>query len=99
HFGWTSHQAAHCPNPDCCEHFTSISAADEHDGPDGCLDPSTVPTLALCADGRTWKLADQSRLPGRGVRSGVGAPTAITVAVKTLPVVEQHFVVVPEMVA
>src|SRR5215510_2887066 len=63
HFEWTSHQAAHCPA--CCAHFTSYSASDEHEGEGGCLDPATVPSLALAADGVTWRLADQSRLPRR----------------------------------
>src|SRR5262245_25815016 len=72
HLTWTSRQAAHCAG--CCEQFTSYSAADEHDGERGCLPPREVPSLTLAADGRTWKRADQSRLPRRAATSGVAAP-------------------------
>jgi hypothetical protein len=89
HYTWTSKRAAHCPA--CCEHFTSYSASDLHDGPDGCIPPATVPGLVLAADGRTWRLADQSRLPISAASPGDSAPET--------GAVECAVVVVPEAVA
>jgi hypothetical protein len=56
HVTWTSKRAAHCPA--CCEHFTSYSASDLHDGPNGCIPPEEVPGLMLAADGLSWRRAD-----------------------------------------
>jgi hypothetical protein len=57
HLTWTSKRAAHCPV--CCCHFTSYSAADLHDGPNGCLPPAEVEGLKLAADGFSWRRADE----------------------------------------
>jgi hypothetical protein len=56
HLTWKSKRAAHCPT--CCEHFTSYSASDLHDGPNGCLNPSEIPGLKRAADGHSWRCAD-----------------------------------------
>ena len=57
HLAWTSKRAAHCPA--CCEHFTSYSAADLHDGPNGCITAVEVEGLKLAADGFSWRRADE----------------------------------------
>jgi hypothetical protein len=93
HLTWRSRRAAHCPA--CCEHFTSYSASDLHDGPDGCVLPATVPGLALAADGCTWKLADQSRLPKSAASSGDSAPEMGAVGTGCPVAVEHAAVVVP----
>jgi len=61
HLSWRSTRAAHCPA--CHEHFTSYSASDLHDGPNGCIRPREVPGLRLAVDGRSWRRADEHRGP------------------------------------
>jgi hypothetical protein len=42
---WTGLSEAHCPNPSCCQHFTSDAAFDRHLAPtqsdDACYPPET----------------------------------------------------------
>jgi len=78
HKTWRSQRATHCAQ--CCCHFSSYSASDLHDGLHGCLDPAEIPGLKLAADGFSWCLADQSRLPVSAASSGVAAPDSVAVA-------------------
>jgi hypothetical protein len=52
HHTWTSKRAAHCPT--CCEHFTSYTASDLHDGPNGCRNPAEIPELAWSDTFQAW---------------------------------------------
>jgi hypothetical protein len=72
HLTWTSRRAAHCPV--CCEHFTSYSASDLHDAPNGCIPPAEVEGLKLAADGFSWRRTDEHTravsAPGSAVLAG-----------------------------
>jgi len=74
HLTWTSKRAAHCPA--CCCHFTSYSAADLHDGPNGCIRPAEVEGLKPAADGFSWRRADERTRAVSAPGSGVVAESA-----------------------
>jgi hypothetical protein len=64
HLTWKSKRAAHCPT--CCSHFTSYTASDRHDGPNGCIDPNDIPQLAWSNTYKAWTVtALQARFPLR----------------------------------
>jgi hypothetical protein len=52
HHTWKSKRAAYCPT--CCEHFTSYTASDLYDGPNGCIDPREIPELAWSDHYEAW---------------------------------------------
>jgi hypothetical protein len=52
HWSWQRKRAAHCPS--CHEQFSSYSASDWHDTPQGCRDPNDIPELTWSTTFKAW---------------------------------------------
>lgn len=79
HRSWRGLAEAHCPNRECCQHFTSDAAFDLHlTEKDGCKDPASarrkngmaVYRLVERAGGPAWSLAPLSKSPYASKKAG-----------------------------